>query len=123
MSIRILQFVERNVVADLPKIVLVPSGVNTNAFQDVNGNRNVAPTIAPLNDEVKSRIIFNCGTVNVYYCIGGTCDTTENFNGWIVPGQQLDCSDHGRAVNVSTSAAGGQIALTFTRRKDLENRN
>jgi len=121
--IRTIQTVSRQVVANPPVVVNIVANTSTQVLQNLNGDPNATPPVPPTIDEVYARYLFNSGTTNLYFRINGTCDGTVNFNGWIVPGQQLDCSDHPQSVAVFATQAGGQVAVTILCNKDLDNKN
>ena len=62
--------------------------------------------------EVTGRFLFNAGPGNVYYNIGTDCDNVTNFNGYIVPGQQLDVSNTNERVSGFTTT-NATVAVTI----------
>lgn len=121
MSQRILQFVQKFNFNDpaMAPVVIPSTGASTLVLPCLTFN--VGQPSAYSCIEIASRYIFNAGAVNVYYNIGATCDTVSNFRAWLVPGQQLDCGDHGQVVNccVAAGAVSGVIIPTQIIRRDL----
>lgn len=121
--IRVTNTIELNTYADPANVVNLTQNVAVDAFPSLLGDVYTNPIKAEAWDEVKSRIIFNSGANNIFYAIGQDCDGVKNFNAWIVPGQQLDCSDHPQRVSVICTAGAGQFTTTLLRRKDLVQTN
>lgn len=95
---------ERNALDQKIVAVTVPTNVST----------EVVPSTIASKEEYISIQIFNAGGNNAYYAYGRTCDTTKNFNAWLVPGQMLDVQCR-EAVNVF-AVGGTTIAVTMIRR-------
>jgi hypothetical protein len=96
---------ERNLVDSKVIAKVVPTNVSTEVIAD---------SIAK-NEEYAYIELFNAGVNNAYYAFGRTCDTAENFNGWIVPGQMLEVVVR-EAVNIF-SVGGTTIAITMLKRR------
>jgi hypothetical protein len=121
--LRVINSVERNVFADPPVQIVCTANTSVQALPRLDANVNASPETFTQYAEVKERIIFNSGTTNLYFAIGQTCDNVKSYNGWIVPGQQLDCSDHAQAVYLYSPTNNGLAQITILRRNDLENKN
>lgn len=116
MAQRIWTVIPRNVFNDpAQQPINLVAGVSTLVLPQLY-NDGLTTNNAPINGEYGNRSIFNAGTVNVYYNIGETCDPVTNYRAWIVPGQQLDCSDHGQAVYCwsGTSGVAPTLVQPFT---------
>jgi hypothetical protein len=109
MPQRVVNVAEKTVVADPAQIIPIP-GTNTSV--------TVLPDVTASFDEFAGRYIFNAGANNVFYAIGQDCNATNSFNGYLVPGQQLDISNTCQRVSAAATAVSS-IALTVLRRKDL----
>ena len=107
--IRSVNIVEKSVIA-LPPVIV--TGV-------ANANKEVLPDFSTFpTTEYSGRYIFNAGAANLYYAFGVECDNVASYHGWMVPGQMLDCSNHGaRVCCYSTGAI--VAATTILKRNDL----
>ena len=84
-----------------------------------NTSTPILPDVHADKLEYASRKIQNCDTVNfLYYGFGANKVDTTNFQGILLAGQQLDCSNHGDVVNV-WSANQIVVASTIIARQDL----
>lgn len=74
--------------------------------------------------EFSARYIQNLTGADLYFAFGQDCQVvggakpTKNYHGILSDRQQLDCSNHGARVSV-WSAAGGDVAVTTLRRRDM----
>lgn len=106
MIARSIALVEKDTVNIPLQPVVCPAGVS----------KEVLPSIKNDRREFVARQIFNAGGDNMYYNFDATASATS-YCAWILPGQMLDCSFCGCAVNIFT-IAGGSAAVTLIFRKD-----
>lgn len=107
--IRAVNLTEKCVRAKPCAPVTVPPSASTTVLEDI---------VSLKGEEISGRYIFNACADNLYYAFGQDCDNVLNWHGYMAPGQQLDCSNHGMEVNVF-SLAGGVATPTILRRQDL----
>lgn len=105
---RVQNSCEKNIVAVPANPITVPTSVSTDVLDDVTKERN---------QEFAARYIFNSGANTAYYAFGQDCDNNKNYHGYLVSGQQLDCSNTCQRVSVY-SVGGTTIAPTIFRRLD-----
>lgn len=110
---RTVNLTEKNIRPEPCLPVVVPANTSMKVLKDLTDQEFAGV-------EFSGRYLFNAGSDNMYYAFGGNADNVNNYNGWMVPGQQLDCSNHGAAVYV-WSAAGGKCVPTVLRRIDYSN--
>lgn len=105
--LRVISTIEKNVVP-VPTAPVVVAG---------NTSTMVLPDISKSVGEFSSRYIYNNSASNCYYSFGATCSTAQ-YNGIMLPNQQLACNDSGCAVFVF-STVGTTIAVSIFKRNDL----
>lgn len=105
---RVQNACEKNIVAIPANVQTIPDSVTTDVLPNVTTDRN---------SEYSARYIFNAGANKAYYAFGQDCDNQKSYHGWLVAGQQLDCSNTCQRVSVY-SVGGTIIAATQFRRMD-----
>ncbi len=104
---RTIDVCDKNIFPEDPNIVAVLANTPTTILPDVTKN----------SSEYAYRVIMNVGANNAFYCFDQTCDGTNNYNGYLIPGQQVNCPG---CVLVSCFSVGGTtIATTVFKRIGL----
>ena len=123
LSSRVVGYSERNVDIDAPNIVAAAANTATLVLPNEYGR-----------GEIAQRTIQNVGANRAYYSWGmyqktgvdgvitPVCDNLTLFDGYMEPGQQLDCAIHRHCVSVF-SVGGTSISTTVVRRTDMTHRN
>lgn len=116
---RTINAAEHCLFADPPQVITLAAGVAKELLENEQGVDT---------GEIAYRYIQNTGGDNLYYSFGlkGTdpsnpvaiADNTVNYHGYLIPGAQLDCSNHRLRV-CGWSQAGTTVATTVIRRNDL----
>lgn len=109
---RVINTVEKNIRTKPIKAIVVAANIATDVLADLLDVQKGE------QQEVCWRSIQNVGANPCFYAFGQDCDATENFQGQMQAGQQLNCSNHGERVSVF-SPLGTTIAITLLRRLDL----
>lgn len=123
MSLRVTNSIEKCVRNVPQSLVVVPAGIPSNSKPTI-----ALPDITQDITEYSGRYIQNVGQSNLYYSIGASPCTPQQFNGILAPagvydsngfgaGQQFDASNDPEQLNVY-SPAGTTVAVTLLARRD-----